>query len=155
MIKVSKLADYAVVVLSALSKSDGALMAASTLSSVTHIPEPTVAKVTKKLAKAGIIESIRGANGGYKLAQSPEHLSVYTIIAAIDGPLELTDCVTSGDHECSFSFACPSLGRWDKVNAAIQNTLEEVKLSDMVRPDYELFVQKDKNKEGAEEAIRA
>ncbi|MEM7680010.1 MAG: SUF system Fe-S cluster assembly regulator [Pseudomonadota bacterium] len=144
MIKISKLADYAIIVLSVLHKSDGTVLAASSLAQLTHIPEPTVAKVTKKLSKAGVINSVKGANGGYTLSDKAQDISIYKVIKAIDGPLALVDCVTD-DHECSFSNVCPTQGRWNKVNAVIQNALEDVKLSDMVPSNI---------KEDPKEAIR-
>ena len=92
MIKVSKLADYAVVVLAMLAQSDTAQMNASGVSAKTGLPEPTVAKVLKLLAKEEIVRSIRGVNGGYKLSMSPDSVNVAQIIKAIDGPIMLTAC---------------------------------------------------------------
>lgn len=136
MIKISKLADYAVVILSTLSRADHVMLSVNALSTMTHIPEPTVAKVTKLLSKAGIIESIRGSKGGYKLNKSAQDLSVLEIIEAIDGPVSLTDCVDHGPDNCTLSQSCPSIGRWEKVNNVITDALGDLSLNDMIRPQF-------------------
>ena len=67
--------DYAVVILTALARTDGRLSAASQLSAQTGLSEPTVAKILKLLARREIVSSVRGAAGGYRLVQAPENLS--------------------------------------------------------------------------------
>lgn len=132
MIKISRLADYAVVVLSTLAGKNGELMTASWISENTKLPEPTVAKVLKILAKAGLVASVRGANGGYKLSKTPARIRVADIIEAIEGPISLTACV-EGSHEiCDYRNHCPVKGRWDDVNIAIRIALESIALSDMM-----------------------
>ncbi len=134
MLKVSKLADYAVVVLSALSREQGKLVSASVISEHTALPEPTVAKVLKLLARGGLVQSIRGAQGGYKLALQPYEMSVAQIVKAIDGPIALTACVDASDECCSYEKFCPVKGRWDDVNDAIHSALQRVTLADMMIP---------------------
>jgi FeS assembly SUF system regulator len=129
MIKVSKLADYAVVVLAALANSD-THMTAGGISLKTGLPEPTVAKVLKLLAKDDILHSIRGASGGYKLAATPEKITVAKIIAVVDGPISLTACVDG--NSCNFESRCAVKGRWNGVNHAIKGALEGVTLADMM-----------------------
>jgi FeS assembly SUF system regulator len=133
MIKVSKLADYAVVVLAALARSDNALMTASGISAGTGLPEPTVAKVMKLLAKENILQSIRGASGGYKLAAALDQITVADIIRIVDGPISLTSCVDSAGSMCGYQSRCAVKGRWNGVNDAIQNALEGVTLADMMK----------------------
>jgi FeS assembly SUF system regulator len=132
MIKVSKMADYAVVVLTALARSDSALMTASGVSAKTGLPEPTVAKVLKLLSKESFLESIRGASGGYKLAKSPHDITVANIITAVDGPISLTSCVDDADQSCGYSGRCAVKGRWTGVNYAVRGALESVTLADML-----------------------
>ena len=132
MIKVSKLADYAVVALATLAQSDAAQMTAGGISLKTGLPEPTVAKVLKLLAKDSIVQSIRGVNGGYKLAMSPEAISVAKIVSAVDGPITLTACVDGSSEVCGYQGKCSVKGRWNNVNHAIRGALESVKLSDMI-----------------------
>lgn len=132
MIKVSRLADYAVVVLAALARNGQSLTTAAGVADQTRLPEPTVAKVMKMLARGAVITSIRGANGGYNLARAPEEISIAEIIMAVDGPISLTTCVEGSTNACDYACHCPVKGRWDGVNLAIRDALEGVMLSDML-----------------------
>ena len=137
MIKISKLVDYAIVILSAFpgtGESESAPMSAMVLSDVTQLPEPTVAKILKILARGRILDSARGANGGYKLARSVQDISIAEVIEAIEGPLALTACVETSEHVCNYASVCGVKGRWDDVNAAVLKALENVSLGDMVAP---------------------
>ncbi len=136
MIKVSKLTDYAVVTLSALARSDDPLMTASGLSVKTGLPEPTVAKVLKLLAREQILQSNRGVNGGYKLSAKMEDISVARVIRAIDGPIFLTACVDGNSEGCSFEGSCATKGRWNGVNRAVLDALEGVSLADMISSNF-------------------
>lgn len=129
MLKISKLADYAVVVLAAMA--EGGRLTAAGLSASTRLPEPTVAKVLKLLAKAGIVSSTRGASGGYALERPVSQVSVAEIIGAVDGPVSLTACVTGTEGACGYAGSCSVRGRWDGVNIAIRTALENVSLQDM------------------------
>ncbi len=131
MIKVSKLADYAVVVLAALAQGEASQMTAGGVSAKTGLPEPTVAKVLKLMAKDEIVQSSRGVNGGYSLASAPESISVARIINAVDGPISLTACVDGSPEVCGFASRCAVKGRWNGVNLAIRDALEGVTLADM------------------------
>jgi FeS assembly SUF system regulator len=132
MIKVSRLADYAVVVLATLSAPQEEWMTASAVSVKTRLPEPTVAKVLKLLAKAELATSLRGAAGGYKAAHTAKDISIADIVKAVDGPISLTACVEGSNEPCGYACSCPVKGRWDKVNLAIRTALEEVSLADMI-----------------------
>lgn len=126
------MADYAVVVLAALARSDDALMTASGVSAKTGLPEPTVAKVLKLLSRENFLDSVRGATGGYKLSMAPEKISVAKIITAVDGPISLTSCVDDADQSCGYSGRCAVKGRWNGVNYAVRGALESVSLADMM-----------------------
>jgi FeS assembly SUF system regulator len=137
MLRLSKLTDYAVVVLVRLSQGEGgagtaeAVQTSPGIAAGTGIPEPTVAKVLKLLAGAGLVTSQRGARGGYRLTRSLHAIPVTDVIAAIDGPIALTACVEGAATQCESSRLCPVAGRWDKVNAAIQSALAAITLADM------------------------
>ncbi len=121
--------DYAVVLMVQLVREgEGASCSASHLSEKTRLPEPTVAKVMKKLSQAKIVESLRGASGGYRLSRAPEQLSVCDVIEAMDGPIAIASCV---DKVCSTGAFCGTRGRWTPVNAAIRDALLAVSLADM------------------------
>ena len=128
MLKLSKLTDYAVVVLVRLSSGD-LVQTSPGIAHATGVPEPTVAKVLKALAGSGLVASQRGARGGYRLARKLSEIPVADVIAAIDGPIALTACVEGGC--CEAEHFCSMAGRWDPVNAAIRDALTGISLADM------------------------
>lgn len=107
-------------------------MSASGLSALTSLPEPTVAKVLKLLVKEEIIESTRGASGGYTLERKPSDINVASILVAVDGPVALAACVEGSSDSCSYETCCPVKGRWDDVNLAVKQALESMSLADML-----------------------
>ncbi|MBW4093177.1 MAG: SUF system Fe-S cluster assembly regulator [Proteobacteria bacterium] len=141
MLRLSKLTDYAVVVLVRLAQAGPALPGARVrevgmqtspgIAAATGIPEPTVAKVLKILAGGGLVASQRGAHGGYRLLRPLTAIPVSDVIAAIDGPIALTACVEGAAGGCESESLCPVRGRWDPVNTAIQEALGAITLADM------------------------
>jgi FeS assembly SUF system regulator len=134
MLRVSKLTDYAVVVLVRLSADHcggGPVQTSPAISAATGVPEPTVAKVLKALSAAGLVVSQRGARGGYRLQRPLETISVADVIAAIDGPIALTACVDGALGGCDVRGVCAVKGRWDLVNDAIRQSLTAITLADM------------------------
>lgn len=129
MLRLSKMTDYAVVVLVQLA--EGHMQTSPAIAAETGIPEPTVAKVLKALAANGLVASVRGARGGYRLLRPLDAVPVADVIAAIDGPIALTACVEGSTVECGSSGLCPMRGRWGPVNAAITAALSAITLADM------------------------
>lgn len=133
MIKLSKLTDYAVVLLAEMAGAQGGLMTASGLSEKTALPEPTVAKVLKLLNRGNVIASTRGVNGGYKLLRNPDEISIASVVIALEGPVALAACVEGSDECCSYSGGCPIKGKWNPVNDAMRTALESVSLAQMIK----------------------
>lgn len=132
MIKFSKFVDYGVVILSSMGMSDDSCVSASVLANRTMIPEPTVAKVMKMLAKEGLVSSTRGMRGGYYLDVDLRDISIASVAQAIDGPIALVACVDEGEDVCSLEKFCMVKGRWKGVNIAVKTALESVSLADML-----------------------
>lgn len=132
MIRLSKLTDYAIVVMSEMARRMGTVHTVSQLAERTGVPAPTVAKLMKALAPAGLMTSHRGAAGGYALARPAESITVADIVVALDGPIALTACVEGAGEECGVERLCPMRGGWEKINRAIRNALEQVTLADMM-----------------------
>ncbi|MGV4876083.1 SUF system Fe-S cluster assembly regulator [Acetobacter indonesiensis] len=128
MLKLSRLADYAVVILVNLGEQDG-VVTSPALSAETGVPEPTVAKVLKVLSANKFVLSQRGAKGGYRLARPLSEISVASVIAAVDGKIALTACVDGGG--CDTGVSCGMCGSWDTINKAIRDTLEAISLETM------------------------
>jgi FeS assembly SUF system regulator len=132
MFRLSKLTDYAVVVLVRLAASDG-VQTSPGVSMATGVPEPTVAKVLKALAASGLVISQRGARGGYRLMRPLSAIPVADVITAIDGPIAMTSCVEGSGGSCEAS-CCAVRGRWDPVNEAVREALTAITLADMTEP---------------------
>jgi FeS assembly SUF system regulator len=130
MLRLSKLTDYAVVVLVRLAKADE-VQTSPGIAAATGIPEPTVAKVLKILSAGGLVTSQRGARGGYRLHRTLDAIPIADVIAAIDGPIALTACVDGAITGCESLGLCPMRGRWDPVNEAIHHALTSITLADM------------------------
>ncbi len=132
MFRISKLADYAVVILVEMAKDSDALFNTSSLAAAVKLPEPTVSKVLKLLVRGDLVSSTRGINGGYRLNCAVSDITVENIIIAVDGPIAITACVDDRVPDCSLSDCCSVRGRWDDVNTAVRNALGGVTLVDMM-----------------------
>ena len=136
MLRLSKLTDYAVVVLIRLAESERAgaadgVQTSPGIAAATGVPEPTVAKVLKALSAGGLVASLRGARGGYRLARPLCGIRISDVIAAVDGPIALTACVDGGAGGCDVESLCAVKGRWDLVNDAIRGALDQITLAEM------------------------
>ena len=138
MLRLSKLSDYAIMILASLPERAGAPVSASSLADKTGLPEPTVSKVLKLLSAANdLVISTRGIKGGYVAAHPLNSMSIADVITAVEGPIALTTCVDGGDENCTFAAKCPMKGRWDMVNNVIKNTLKNITLDDILNSEYE------------------
>ena len=135
MLRLSKMNDYAVVVMGQLAGNRGGLLTAAEIAEATGIPLTTVSQVLKKLGHGGLVTSHRGARGGYVLDRTPDEVSVAEIVAALEGPVALTACVDGAEGGCVVETMCPMRGGWDRVNLAIQEALASVTLADMLAPN--------------------
>ncbi len=134
MLKLNRMTDYAVVALTAMAVEPDKIFATAQLAQQCGLRPPTIAKLMKQLAQAGVVVSHRGAHGGYTLARAPAETSVKTIITALEGPIALTSCVIGAEESCDVEGSCPMRGNWDHVNRAIQTALEEISLLIMMPP---------------------
>jgi FeS assembly SUF system regulator len=137
--RLSNLADYAVVLLAAAARAGSARLNASVLAETTGVPLPTVQKLVGRLALAGLIVSSRGTGGGFRLARSPESISLADIVEAVEGPIALTACVESGRQDCALDHHCQVKPHWGAVNDALKGALGSVSLAALaqtaVRPE--------------------
>jgi FeS assembly SUF system regulator len=135
MLRLSKLTDYAVVVLMRLDDGRRAgsngVQTSPGIATLTGVPEPTVAKVLKALGASGLVVSQRGARGGYRLLRPLASIPIADVIAAIDGPIALTACVDGQQGGCDVQSLCAVRGRWDLVNQAVHEALSAITLADM------------------------
>jgi len=131
MLRVTKLTDYATLVLTALAETPSSVLSASELAGRARLELPTVSKVLKPLAHAGLVESFRGSNGGYRLARAAETISLIEVVEAIEGRVGMTEC--SGEHStCELESHCGVRGNWRHVNDVVADALRAVSLAQML-----------------------
>jgi FeS assembly SUF system regulator len=134
MLRISRLTDYATVVLATLAGEPQRVQTAASLAEQTHIAAPTVSKLLKQLQRAGLVPSTRGLHGGYQLARPAAHISAAAILDALEGPVALTDC-SVGHGQCEIEESC-RVGRvWQRLNLAIRRSLYEVSLAQLAGLD--------------------
>jgi FeS assembly SUF system regulator len=133
MLRISKMTDYAIIVMVELNASRGDVLSAHALAERSHLELPTVSKVLKLLVKTGLVDSYRGANGGYSLERQAQDISVAEIIAAIEGPIAMTECSVE-EGLCAQEAICSLRGNWQRISVAIARAMEGVSLAEMAQP---------------------
>lgn len=134
MIKLTRQADYGIVLMTHLAVGSDQLHNAAELAAEAHLPQPTVSKILKRLARNGLLVSHRGVKGGYSLGRDAESISVAEIITALDGPIAITECIENAPGECVQESICPVRSNWQRINGAIREALEAINLAEMVQP---------------------
>ena len=133
MLRVTRLTDYATVVMTVLAARPDAVMSAPDLAEQAGLEAPTVAKVLKPLAQAGLVEGFRGANGGYRLTREAADISLVEIVEAMEGPLGMTECsVPSG--QCGIAHSCGVQANWRRINDVVAEALGNISLAQMLEP---------------------
>jgi len=141
VLRISKLTDYGVVLATELALRPGDPLAVRDLATSTGVPEPTAAKVLKVLVRAGVLESVRGARGGYRLGRDPRLITVAQVIEALEGPIAVTECSTDETAgSCDHEGTCGVQANWQRINAAVQDALRGITLADMTRPAFDGLV---------------
>jgi FeS assembly SUF system regulator len=135
MVRLGKLTDYGLVLLTCMARSHGAsLRTARDLALESKLPISTVSKLLKGLLQSGLLISHRGIKGGYVLARDPHEISVLEVIAAVEGPMALTECSTDVSGLCHIETCCPIKTNQQIINQAVRGVLEKVMLSDLANP---------------------
>lgn len=134
MLRVTKLTDYATLVMTVLAAAPDAVLSAAELAERAGIELPTAAKVLKPLAQAGLVEGFRGANGGYRLARDAREVSLADIVEAMEGPLAMTEC-SIHEGQCGIEDSCNVRGNWQRVNDVIAKALRDISLHQMTHGD--------------------
>lgn len=129
MLRMSKLTDYATVLLAHMAH-DRRIASAGELAEATQLAGPTVSKLLKTLARARLVDSVRGPQGGYTLARQPERISAADIIDALEGPVAITECSAGAGH-CELEPVCHVGSAWQRINRGIRAALGEVSLLDL------------------------
>lgn len=133
MLRVTKLTDYATVVLTVLASEPEAVLSASELAERAGLEPPTVSKVLKPLAQSGLVSAFRGANGGYRLARPAQRIGLLDIVEAMEGPLGMTECSVHAGS-CGIEQSCGVRANWNRVNDVVVEALRGITLAQMLVP---------------------
>jgi len=130
MLRMSKITDYGIVVMSHLASESDRPHTAAELALETQVSQPTVSKILKLLTREGLLESYRGAKGGYRLARNAGAISMAEIIDALEGPIAITEC-SSESGTCDQEPHCSVRSHWQWINQTIHKALDDVSLAEM------------------------
>ncbi|WP_297834697.1 SUF system Fe-S cluster assembly regulator [Thermomonas sp.] len=133
MLRVTRLTDYATVVLTVLAARPGAVLSAPDLAECSGLEQPTVAKLLKPLAAAGLVQGFRGASGGYRLARPADAITLIEIVEAMEGPLSMTECSAAAGR-CGIEHICGVRSNWRRINDVVIEALRGVSLAQMLAP---------------------
>ena len=136
MLRLSKMTDYGILLMSELAKSGDATQRAPDLAEATFIPQPTVRKIMTTLIQDNLVESVRGINGGYKLQRPAKAINVRELISSLEGDIALTGCEEAGDKACEQAHVCGTRNNWLKINQAVCDALQNISLEDMVDKSF-------------------
>lgn len=134
MIRMNKLTDYAILVLTHAARTPAPSHTARDLAAQTHVPLPTVSKILKELHKAGVVVSHRGIKGGYSLARPADAISVADVVQALEGPIALTECSGETTGLCGLEPRCLVANNWRTISAAVREALGRISLSALAHP---------------------
>jgi FeS assembly SUF system regulator len=132
MLRISKLTDYAILVMVELTR-EGEMLSAQALAERIHVETPTASKVLKMLSGNGLLQSYRGPSGGYQVSRSASDISVAEVIAAIEGPIAMTECSVE-EGLCSQEDNCDLRSNWQRISLAVAQALRDVSLAEMSAP---------------------
>ncbi len=135
MFRITRLTDYGVLLMAQLAGEEGRVHNATDLAARVHLPQPTVSKILQILLHDGLLESVRGAGGGYRLARRPADISVRDIIAGLEGPIAITECNLE-PGSCEQEAHCTTRANWKLINRAVQRALDEISLADMLQSGF-------------------
>ncbi len=134
MLRLSRMTDYAVVVLHHMARQPEGNRNTADVALATGLPAPTVSKLLHRLTEVGIVAAERWRYGGYRLDRTPDTIRLSEVLGAFEGELALTDCIDSGGNTCEHENHCAIAGRWNVVSAAIRGVLDNLTLADVLEP---------------------
>ncbi|HCH56258.1 MAG TPA: SUF system Fe-S cluster assembly regulator, partial [Rhodospirillaceae bacterium] len=134
--KLSRMADYGVILMVQLARMPEQVTTAADLAEATALPAPSVSKLLKQLSRSGLLDSHRGTKGGYAIARPSTEITVADVVSAVEGPIALTECMTTQGAVCEIEALCPTRTNWRQINNALVEALDNVSLADMAKPVF-------------------
>jgi len=133
MLRISKLTDYAILILSYLARQPEGVLSATSLAEILHLGVPTVSKVLKMLSDANLVNALRGAEGGYRLSKPAAEIKLVEIIVALEGDIAVTEC-SEKLNLCALEAQCTMRHNWQQINRGVRDYLAQFSLRDMLQP---------------------
>ncbi len=135
MLRIGKLTDYAMLILRQMAKTPESVLSAASIAEHLSLTLPTVSKILKILSEAALVKSLRGAEGGYKLARLPAEITLADIIIAMEGEFAMTECCEN-TNLCLIDAICTMRGNWQIINKLIQSLLEKFTIEDIADASF-------------------
>ena len=129
--QITRQADYAVRAVLHLARNGEVRTATSVIAEEQKIPPSFLAKIISQLSIAGLLHTSRGARGGVTLAREPKEITLLEVIEAIDGPIQLNECVGDSSN-CSFDKDCPLRPVWCEAQEELVGRLKGTNFADMI-----------------------
>jgi len=136
MLRLTKLTDYGILLMTRMATSGQERFSATELAEITHIPMPTVSKILQMLLHEGMLDSVRGAHGGYRLTRPASAINVRDVIGVFEGSIALTECNLDDGGACEQHEVCSTSNNWKRINHAVRQALEGISLADMTEQDF-------------------
>lgn len=133
MLRIGKLTDYAMIILGEMAKQPASVLSATALADMLHLTPPTVSKVLKILSDANLVSSMRGAEGGYRIAKPAASITVAEVIAAMEGAIAMTECCEDTSL-CAIDNMCSMRENWRQINGMVRDLLGQFSIVDMMSP---------------------
>lgn len=136
MLKISRLTDYGLLATLYLVRRQGEVISSREIAEFYHLPLPMITKVLKTLHHGGLVESHRGAGGGYSFESDATVVTMGDLIEALEGPWDLVECESlddRGDAVCTIRTGCPSRRFMSNINRAIKGAFDQITLADLAR----------------------
>src|SRR5215213_1210327 len=132
IMQITRQADYAVrAVLHLARMGNTERSATSTVAKEQHIPPSFLAKIISQLSIAGLLHTYRGARGGLTLARDPQNITLLEVVEAIDGPIQLNECV-GNIGVCTFDDNCPIKPVWCSAQQELVSRLKSTNFGDLL-----------------------
>lgn len=144
MLSFSRKTDYALVALAGLVEHDATgetPISARELAERYGLPQPVLMNILKGLHRAGLLDSRRGVNGGYTLADSPDRITLADVVEAVDGPVKVALCCDKGQPEhdgCDLATSCPITGSIQRLNHRLTRIIGRVTLGELIASDVDV-----------------
>ncbi len=136
MLRLSKLTDYGTVIMTHMARQPERVCSAAEVATAIGVTVPTASKILKTLARATLLQSLRGAHGGYLLSRPPAEISIAQVIDAMEGPVGVTECSALAGL-CAQEGSCSLRANWQRVNQVIRHVLSDLTLADMAQPVFQ------------------